>query len=130
MSIRAYRWAVVVLALLTVFLAWRYFVLYRQMVTAAFIDHQCETTQSYIDTADPAALAHHVDFLICYYNGYSKTLSGSPVARITWRDYQQALTNAVAAFHRMSTNDLGGDLDAWLKHYGYRPTAQSGRREG
>ena len=91
--------------------------LYRQMVTAAFIDAQCENTQLYIDTEDPRALAYHVGFLIDYYDGWSKTLAGSPIAKIARRDYQQALTNAVTAFRRMSTNDLGSDPQAWIQKY-------------
>ncbi len=124
MSVRTYKSVVIILVIAAVLLAWGCLRFYRQMVTAAFIDAQCADTEDYIQTGDPGALAHHVNFLICYYNGWSKTLAGSPVARIARRDYEQALTNAVAAFRRMSTNDLGGDLQAWLKQYGYAPTAQ------
>ena len=124
MSIRIYKSAAIVLLVVALFLAWRYFMLSRQMVTAAFIDHQCELTQDYIGTGDPKALAHHVDFLTYYYNGQSKVLAGSYIARVVRRDYEQALTNAVAAFRQMSTNDLGGDPQVWLKQYGYPTTAQ------
>ncbi len=123
-SIRIYKSMVIILVVGAVLLAWGCFRFYRQMVTAAFIDAQCANTEDYIQTGNPRALAHHVDFLIGYYNGWSKVLVGSPVARIARRDYEQALTNAVAAFRRMSTNDLGGDPQAWLKQYGYGPTAQ------
>ena len=119
MSVRSYKWISGLLLCLSLFLAWRCFAFYRQMVTVAFIDFQCETTQkSFInDQTDPRALAQRLDFLICYYEGYSKDLSGSPVAHIVWRNYCQTLTNAVNAFRLMTTNDLGSDPKVWIKKY-------------
>jgi hypothetical protein len=119
MSVRSYKWITGILLCLALFLAWRSFVLYRQMVTVAFIDRQCQITQdNFINgEIDPRALAQRLDFLICYYDGYSKDLSGSPVAHAVWRSYCQTLTNAVNAFRLMTTNDLGSDPKVWIKKY-------------
>ena len=120
MSIRAYKWSIAVLLCVVLLLGWRCFMLYRQMVTAAFIDFQCENTQTMFigGESDPKALAQHLKFLKGYYDGYSRSLVGSPLAKIVRRDYEQALTNSVAAFRRMTTNDLGNDPQAWIQKYG------------
>jgi hypothetical protein len=34
------------------------------------------------------------------------------------RDYEHALTNSLARFRRVTTNDLGGDPRAWIQRYG------------
>ena len=128
MSIRTYKLITVGLTLVTIFVSWRCFILYRQMATAAFIDAQCENTTLFIETDDPTALAHDVTFLMGYYDYYSKALVGSPIAGIVQRDYQQALTNAVVAFRRMGTNDLGGDPRLWIQKYGYMMAAKSAIR--
>jgi hypothetical protein len=52
------------------------------------------------------------------YENSKGPLVGSPLARTVERDYQLTLTNAVAAFHRMTTNDLGNDAGAWIRKYG------------
>jgi hypothetical protein len=108
-----------VLLSVMVLLAWRCFASYRQMVTAGFIDSQCETTQKmFIDQRpNPPALAHRLKFLIGYYEHYSRTLRGAPIAQATERAYHQTLTNAVLAFRRWSTNDLGNDPRAWIQKY-------------
>jgi len=93
--------------------------LYRQMVTAAFVSAQCETAE-HIAAIDPspASLAHQLEFLVGYYHGSSNTLVGSPIARVVERDYEHALTNILAAFRRATTNDLGGEPSAWIQAYG------------
>jgi hypothetical protein len=35
------------------------------------------------------------------------------------RDYQHTLTSSVAAFRRVTTNDLGSDPSAWIEKYGH-----------
>ena len=89
------------------------------MVTARFIDYQCEITQTeYIDgQADPAVFAQRLGFLMGHYDAKSRALTGSPVAKMVDRHYYQTLTNAVAAFHRLSTNDLGADPRDWVRKY-------------
>jgi hypothetical protein len=119
MSIRAYKWSIAVLLGIALLLAWQSFTSHRQIVTAAFIDFQCETTQKMFieQQLDPAVLAQRLEFLMGYYEGYSRTLKGSPIAKVTERGYHQTLTNAVLAFRQWSTNDLGADPRAWIQKY-------------
>jgi hypothetical protein len=124
MSIRAYKWGAAVLACAVVLLAWRCFTLYRQMITAAFISFECETTEKIAASElDPAVLAHHLEFLNTYYNGRMPILAGSGVYRVVQRDYQHSVSNTLAAFRRVTTNDLGDDPRAWIQKYGYRSSA-------
>jgi hypothetical protein len=120
MNIRAYRWSVVVLLCVVLLLGWHCIVLHRQLITASFIDLKCEDTQrAFIDgESDPKGLARHVEFLMGYYEGESQILKAGPLAKIIRRDYEQALTNAVAAFRRWTTNDLGSDPKVWVQKYG------------
>jgi hypothetical protein len=120
MTIRAYKWSAGVLLCLVLFLAWRAFMDHRRMLTAAFIDFQCDTTQkTFIEhQTDPVALAMRLEFLMGYYEGHSRTLSGTPLAKVVERGYHQTLTNAVVAFRSWSTNDLGDDPRVWIKKYG------------
>ena len=120
MSIRAYKLSVAVLLCISLFLAWRYWVLFGQQVAADFIEKQCRFTQeSFIDgSPDTEALAARLDFLMGYYGAYSKALAGSHLERIVRRDYEQTLTNALAVFRHVTTNDLGSDPRAWIQKYG------------
>jgi len=68
--------------------------------------------------SDPRALALQLQFLGTMYDNSKAPLIGSPLARTVERDYQLTLTNAVAAFHRITTNDLGNDAGAWIRKYG------------
>ena len=120
MSIRAYKVIVAVLLCISLFLAWRCWVLFGQQVAADFIEKQCRFTQeSFIDgPPDTEALAARLEFLMGYYSAYSKELAGSHLERIVRRDYEQTLTNALAVFRREATNDLGSDPRAWIQKYG------------
>ena len=69
--------------------------------------------------SDPRGLALQLQFLSVLYENTKGPLVGSPLARIVERDYHLTLTNAVAAFHRMTTNDLGNDAGAWIHQYGH-----------
>lgn len=101
------------------FLAWSWWGLFRQVIPAYFIDMQCRITQdTFIDRShDPQALALRLHFLMDYYDERGKGLVGSRLERMVQREYQQTLTNAVGAFRKMTTNDLGGDPRAWIKKY-------------
>jgi hypothetical protein len=55
---------------------------------------------------------------MAYYEAHSKGLAGSHLEQIVRRDYEQALTNALAVFRSETTNDLGSDPHAWVKKYG------------
>jgi hypothetical protein len=119
MSIRGYKWTVAILVCIVLLLAWQCSVLYRERVAAILISAECETTDKCSTAFDnPEALAARVHFLEIYYKGQSRALEGSPLHRVVERDYQLSLTNAVSAFRRITTNDLGGDIDVWLKKYG------------
>jgi hypothetical protein len=100
-------------------LAWRYWIQSRQLVWAWFIDAQCRTTQeSYIEkSSNPRALALRLDFLMGYYEVHSKVLAGSRLESMVRSQYQQTLTNVVAAFRSTTTNDLGDDPRAWIQKY-------------
>ena len=74
---------------------------------------------------NPAALAHDLQFLTAYY-GYSKALVGSPIYRVVQRDFQHAVSNSLAQFRLVTTNDLGSDPRAWIQKYGEQTGAQPG----
>jgi hypothetical protein len=119
MSTRSYKWTIGILVCLVAFFAWRCFVLYGERINATFISHQCEMTDEISSyETNPEALAYQVQFLQSYYQYHSKALEGSPLHRIVTIEYQNSLTNAVSAFRRITTNDLGGDINDWLKKYG------------
>lgn len=121
MGIRAYQFIVGGLICVVLFLAWRLLMAERQAMTAASIDFQCETTQQMFiaehSDPDPVALAMRLEFLVGYYEGYSRTLTGTPLAKVVERSYRQTLTNAVHAFRSWNTNDLGSDPQVWIKQY-------------
>jgi hypothetical protein len=89
-------------------------------MAAYFIDEQCRTTQEHYIGAEstPEALALRVDFLMGYYDAYSKSLAGSRLKQVVRWEYEQTLTNALACFRQLTTNDLGADPRAWIKRYG------------
>lgn len=119
MSIRAYKWVTGVLACTVLFLGWRHLTLSRQMFTASFMSFQCEITENIAaGDPDPAHLANRLGWLSDCYRGCTGTLAESRVYRVVQRDYEHALTNSLAAFRRVTTNDLGGDLNAWIQEYG------------
>ena len=90
------------------------------MTTACFVSYQCETTENIAaGDPDPASLANRLGFLNDYYRGSTGTLAGSLIYRVVERDYQHALTSSVAAFRRITTNDLGSDPSAWIEKYGH-----------
>ena len=88
-----------------------------------FIEKQCVLTQDAIDHPPdgfvPEGLAQRLQFLMGYYEAHGKSLVGSRLEAVVRRDYQRALTNAVALFRSQTTNDLGGDPQAWIQKYGH-----------
>lgn len=121
MKVRTYKLTVAGLLCFALYFAWRYWALFGQVVWADYIDKQCRITQeSFIDSGpDPEALALRLEFLMGYYDAHSKGLAGSHLDRIVQWEYQQTLTNAVAAFRRATTNDLGNDPLTWIQQYGH-----------
>ena len=118
MSIRQYKTAIVVLVALVLFLAWRCFSLYSQMVNAAFISHQCENVGDYANAiSNPASLGNDLNFLVGYCELNNKSLNPR-IHRVVYRDYQRALTNVLAQLRVITTNDLGEDPRAWIEKYG------------
>ncbi|MEK7707591.1 MAG: hypothetical protein AAB380_06315 [Verrucomicrobiota bacterium] len=124
MNVRSYKWGIAILLCVTIFFGWRSWVLFGQAVTADFIDKECKITEGLfrdfpLQTAeDKKALAWRLEFLIGYYESRSNILAGSHLEQIVRRDYEQALTNALIAFRREATNDLGSDPRAWIQKYG------------
>jgi hypothetical protein len=100
---------------------WNLHLAYTQIVSAYRVEQQCKIAQDIInfppDNSGPEAVAHQVEFLMGYYNEYSNALVGSRLEWIVRRDYQQTLTNAVAAFRSQTTNDLGSNPQAWIQKY-------------
>ncbi len=89
------------------------------MVAAAFISHQCEMVENNSGIqSDAVSLAFDLQFLTGYYEGWGKTLAGSPVARVVQRDYEHAIASNLAQFRRVTSNDLGADPRAWIQKYG------------
>jgi hypothetical protein len=119
MSIRASKLTMSALLCIVLLLGGWVWHLHWQMLWANLIDEQCQITQkNYInEPTDPGMLALRLDFLMGYYDGHIKTLEGSRLQWMVWHEYQQTLTNAVAAFRSTSTNDLGDDPRAWIKNY-------------
>lgn len=124
MSVRSYKWSVAGLLCVGVFLGWRCWVLFGQVVTADFVDKECKNTEdlcrdyAQMSDRDPSFLAMRLEFLTGYYESRSNTLAGSRLAQIVRRDYDQALTNVLAILRREATNDLGNDPHAWIQKYG------------
>jgi hypothetical protein len=115
MSVRSYKFSVAVLLCITVFLSWRLWVLFGQVVAADFIDKECRITQDFcrdfslLQRRDASLLAIRLEFLMGYYESRSNTLVASHLEQIVHRDYEQALTNALDTLRRETTNDLGSD---------------------
>ena len=80
------------------------------MITQDMIEHPG-------DGFMPEGLVIRLDFLMGYYDHYSKPLAGSPIKWMIQREYQQTLTNAVALLRSQTTNDLGSDPRAWIRKY-------------
>ena len=120
MTIRGYKWTVAILLIIVALLGWQLVSLRGQLIVASFIGAHCEDTQTLVveGESDPQVLAHDVEFLMGYYEGYGRGLKEPHLKRIVRRDYQLTLTNAVSAFRRWTTNDLGGDPKVWIEKYG------------
>jgi hypothetical protein len=124
MSIRAYRWTIGILLCVTALLGWRWSIIFGQVVTADFIDKECKITDDsfrafpFPTTRDLAGPAQDLEFLISYYEARSNSLVGSHLEQIVRRDYEGALSNALAVFRRETTNDLGNDPRVWIQKYG------------
>lgn len=103
------------------FLGWSFWHLKSQKVWFDYIEKQCRSMQSTLDHPpvgyDPTDLAQRVKFLMGYYEGHSGSLKGSSYEPIARQHYQQTLTNALALFRILTTNDLGGDPRVWVKKY-------------
>jgi hypothetical protein len=113
-------WVIFALLVALGFLGWQTVTNYKQTVTAMFISHQCETTERIArEVPDPQTIAHHVEFLICYYQGHSRALEGTRLARIARRDYEHTLTNALMSYQRVSTNDFRSQIEAWSQKYAH-----------
>ena len=123
MSIRAYKFTVVVLFCVSSFLAWRCWDLFGQTVWFQFIEHQCAVTQDMIDHPPdgfvPNGLAHRLAFLMGYYDANSKALAGSRLEAVVRRDYERTLADAVTLFRRHTMKDLGSDPKLWIQEYGH-----------
>jgi hypothetical protein len=113
-------WIILALLATVGWLGWKTVANYRQTVTAMFISHQCETTERIArEFADPETIAHHTEFLICYYQGNYRTLEGTRLASITRRDYEHTLTNILMSYQRVSTNDFASQIQAWSTKYAH-----------
>lgn len=121
MSIRAYKITIAVMLGVILLLGWWSIHLLRQQISARFIDQQCMITQDMVehpgDGFVPEGLVMRLDFLMGYYDHYSKPLAGSPIKWMVQREYQQTLTNAVDLLRSQTTNDLGSDPRAWIRKY-------------
>jgi hypothetical protein len=102
---------------------WNLHLTYAQIISAERVEQQCKIAQDIIKDAPLdnglEAVAHQVEFLMQYHDEYSNALVGSRLDGIVRRDYQQTLTNAVAFFRSKTTNDLGGNPQAWIQNYGH-----------
>jgi len=113
-------WFVLALLVALGFLGWQTITNYRETVTAMFISHQCETTERIArEVTDPETIAHQTEFLICYYQGHSRTLEGTRLARVVRRDYEHTLTNVLMLYQRVSTNDFGAQIQTWSEKYAH-----------
>jgi alpha-N-acetylglucosamine transferase len=113
-------WVVLMLLVAVVLLGWQLVVSYRQTVTAMFISHQCETAERIArDFSDPETIAHHTEFLICYYQRHSRTLEGTRLARLVRRAYEHTLTNLLMSYQQVSTNDFGAQIQEWSQKYAH-----------
>jgi hypothetical protein len=121
MSIKGYKLSIFILFGVIGFLIWRCWVLSRQSLWAVQIEQQCKITQEILksppDNFGPADLAQRLDFFTGYYDAHSNSLTGSLLAEMVHRNYQQTVTNVVTEFRRITTNDLGNDPKAWIKKY-------------
>jgi hypothetical protein len=125
MSIRAQKWSIAALLCIAVFLGWRCCVLLGQVITAEFVDKECKIAQGFCSESytgpNPLGapyLAFRLEFLIGYYESRTNTLAGSRLEEIVRRDYEQAVSDLLAALRRETTNDLGSDPHAWIQKYG------------
>ena len=120
---------------MTILLGWRWFVARGEIISAHFIELQIANlerevsdqvqirnmekvgwVQRAIDDG-PHLIAYQMAFLVGYYEYHKKELAHSQLEWIVRRDYQRAMTNAVALLRQQTTNDLGQDPQAWIRAY-------------
>jgi len=120
-TLRTYKLGVLALLCVTGFLAWKCWHLSGEVVWADYIEKQCVITQDMLthppEGFGPRDLAERLRFLMGYYSAHQASV-GSQVGWIVKRDYERTLTNAVALFRNLTTNDLGSDPEAWIQKYG------------
>ena len=115
MKVRVLKWTVAVLCCALLLIAWRTLVLALQIQTASGISSACEETERIaVSESDPVALALQMQWMQVHYQSNIERLSGSHLHRIVRIEYEQTLTNSFSALRRMTTNDLGNDVSAWL----------------
>jgi hypothetical protein len=115
MSTRTLKVALAVLVCIALFIGWRGFALYLQIDAANRISSVYEETETIgLTASDPQTLALHIQWLQVYYQLNSPRLSGSPLHRVVRRAYEHTLTNSFSALRRLTTNDFGNDVSAWL----------------
>jgi len=124
MSIRSYKWSIAVLLCIVGLFGWRCWVLFGQVVAADFIDKECKITEELCTDfplttpRDVSFLAMNLEFLMGYYESRSNTFVGSHLEQTVRRDYEHAITTALATLRRETTNDLGDNPRTWIQKYG------------
>ncbi len=117
-----FMWISAVLLLLLLLLSFKCWRLWQREVWASFIEYQCEQTQSFfIENPDMSfvadALPQRVEFLISYYHGHNKKLSGSMLDDVVQKNYTRTLTNAINAYQKATGKDMSEDIEKWTLMY-------------
>ena len=130
MSIKAYKITTVSLAIVVVWLAWMYWVLFAKMVNGAFISHQADLLRQSVKDADQEGVIPSnaqansnrdrvlfaLDWYIGYYDHRTNALARSPVYGFIKTEREYVVRDTIAYLRKTGTNDFGDDPYVWLKH--------------
>ena len=130
MTIRAYKITTFSLAIVVLWLGWKYWSLRGQVVEGSFISHQAFLLRESVSNAEQVGVnvtnaqagssreivLFALDWYIGYYDHRTNDLARSPLYGFIKTEREYVIRDALAYLRKTGTNDFGGDPYVWLKH--------------
>jgi hypothetical protein len=130
MSNRSYKLTTVALALLLVWIVYKYWRLSAQVMTARFISNQARNLEWEIEAANSGVVAHvntgaprdrdmvltRLNWYLDYYDHRTNEFAGSQVWGFVTTERKYVVRDAIAYLRKNSTNNFGDDPYMWIKH--------------
>jgi len=121
MRLRTYKFTILILLFVIVWLGWRYWYASGQAMSAGFIHHQAENLRMVVRDADASidgqlSVLHSLNWYITYYDSYTNRFEHSFLRGLLKSDREQAVGAAIEYLRKHSTNNWGDDPYTWIKN--------------